>query len=126
MEERRKGVCAYHQDLADALGRIEEKLEVMAERQVTYIAKTERIEAIVTNGLSQNVQSIKRQLDTFCEEVRKRLDVLDSFSWFRNWMNSVRDDLFKNIVKLAFIGGVVYLAYHFGDKIIGLLLKGQG
>ena len=122
MDEKRKTVCERHPELLGMMTRIEDKLDIMGDRQLTYIAKQERLEAIVTNGLSHTVSEMKKKLDTFCDNVNERLNKIDSFSWFRNWMNSMRDHLFQNIIKIAMIGGALYALLHFGDKIISKVL----
>lgn len=122
VEEKRKYVCERHPELVEMMIRIEDKLDVMGERQLTYIGKQERLEAIVTNGLSTTVSEMKKKLDTFCDTVTDRLNKIDSFSWFRNWMNSMRDHFFQNFIKLAVIGGALYLLIHFGDAIISKVL----
>jgi len=121
MEENRKYVCDRHPELVEMMIRIEDKLDVMGERQLVYIGKQERLEAIVTNGLSTTVSDMRKKLDIFCDTVNKRLDTIDSFSWFRNWMNSLRDHLFQNIIKLAVIGGTLYAVLHFGDKVLKII-----
>jgi hypothetical protein len=101
----------------------------MIERQIEY-AKTsarieerqENIERIVTNGLSHNVAAIAERLDTFCKEVKKRLDELEDFKWFRLPVTKLRDKIFWYVLKIALAGGAIYLIIHYGGNVIKRIL----
>ena len=128
-ERRQNWVCAAH-------GRMEEKIDIgfrdigvklddIVERQLEYIErltriedKQEQIERIVTNGLSHNVANIAKRLDIFCEEVKKRLDELEEFKWFRLPITRLRDSIFWYLFKLAAAGGVLYLIIHYGKEMV--------
>ena len=128
-ERRQNWVCAAH-------GRMEEKIDIgfrdigvklddIVERQLEYIErltriedKQEQIERIVTNGLSNNVANIAKRLDIFCEEVKKRLDELEEFKWFRLPITRLRDSIFWYLFKLAAAGGVLYLIIHYGKEMV--------
>lgn len=112
--ERRAHTC----EMYEVIHRIEEKVDKIAERQVVYIGKTEKLEGIVTNGLRSTVEQIKSKLDNFCEDNEKRLVKLESFSWFRDWVSSLRNNLFKYVVLLAILGGIVYVIITHGKQII--------
>lgn len=133
-ERRQNWVCAAH-------GRMEEKLDTgfrdiggklddIVERQLEYIErltriedKQEQIEKIVTNGLSHNVANIAKRLDTFCEEVKKRLDELEEFQWFRKPITAFRDGIFIAVFKVAMIGALIYVVIHFGKEFLTVVLK---
>jgi len=126
MDERRKDfICSQHHELVSALNTMNGKLDSIIERQLEYAersirieSKQERLEQIVTNGLSHNVASIAKRLDTFCEEVKKRLDELEEFQWFRIPVTKIRDSMFWYIIKFAVLGGIIYLVIHYGSQII--------
>jgi hypothetical protein len=97
----------------------------MIVRQIAYAdtsarieEKQEQIERIVTNGLSHNVANIAKRLDVFCDEVKKRLDELEEFQWFRLPITKLRDSIFWYLVKIAAAGGMLYLIIHYGKEII--------
>ena len=125
-EDRRQNwVCGAHHELVSALNTMNGKLDSIIERQLEYAersirieSKQERLEQIVTNGLSHNVASIAKRLDTFCEEVKKRLDELEEFQWFRIPVTKIRDSMFWYIIKFAVLGGIIYLVIHYGSQII--------
>ena len=132
-EERRQGwVCSAHSRMEEKLDTgfhdIGVKLDDIVERQLDYIQrltriedKQEQIEKIVTNGLSHNVANIAKRLDSFCEEVKKRLDELEEFQWFRLPVTKLRDTIFWYILKIALAGGAIYLVIHYsGDLIRGI------
>ena len=129
MDERRQNwTCGAHHELVESLRDINQKLDGMIVRQMEYAersvrieAKQERLESIVTNGLSHNVADIAKRLDIFCEEVKKRLDELEDFKWFRLPVTKLRDKIFWYVLKIALAGGAIYLIiYYSGDLIRGI------
>ena len=126
MDERRQNwTCGAHHELVESLRDINQKLDGMIVRQIEYAEtsarieeRQENIERIVTNGLSHNVANIAKRLDTFCEEVKKRLDELEEFQWFRIPVTKIRDSMFWYIIKFAVLGGIIYLVIHYGSQII--------
>jgi Flp pilus assembly protein TadB len=127
-ERRQTWVCGAHHELVESLRDINQKLDGMIVRQIAYAdtsarieEKQEQIERIVTNGLSHNVANIAKRLDIFCEEVKKRLDELEEFKWFRLPITRLRDSIFWFILKIALAGGAIYLVIHYsGDLIRGI------
>ena len=126
MDERRQNwTCEAHHELVASLRDINHKLDGMIERQIAYAEtsarieeKQESIERIVTNGLSHNVANISKRLDIFCDEVKKRLDELEEFQWFRLPITRLRDSIFWYLFKIAAVGGVLYLIIHYGKEMV--------
>ena len=126
MEERRQNwTCEAHHELVASLRDINHKLDGMIERQIAYAEtsarieeKQESIERIVTNGLSHNVANISKRLDIFCDEVKKRLDELEEFQWFRLPITRLRDSIFWYLFKIAAVGGVLYLIIYYGKEMV--------
>lgn len=118
----RKNVCDLHNVLHETMLGIDKKLDTITTRQIEYIERQIKIESIVTNGLSSNVAAIKKQLEDFCGEAKKRFDVLESFSWFRIWMNQLRDNLLKYILLAALTGGGLFFVIYRGKDILKGLL----
>ena len=131
MEERRQNwTCEAHHELVESLRDINHKLDGMIERQIAYAEtsarieeKQESIERIVTNGLSHNVANISKRLDVFCDEVKKRLDELEEFQWFRKPITALRDGIFIAVFKVAMIGALIYVVIHFGKEFLTVVLK---
>jgi len=130
MDERRQNwTCSAHHELVESLRDINHKLDGMIVRQIEYAEtsarieeRQENIERIVTNGLSHNVANIAKRLDIFCEEVKKRLDELEDFKWFRLPVTKLRDKIFWYALKIALAGGAIYLIIHYGGNIIKRIL----
>ncbi len=130
MDERRQNwTCGAHHELVESLRDINQKLDGMIVRQIAYAEtsarieeKQEQIERIVTNGLSHNVAAIAERLDIFCEEVKKRLDLLEEFQWFRLPVTKLRDKIFWYVLKIALAGGAIYLIIHYGGNVIKRIL----
>jgi hypothetical protein len=129
-ERRQNWTCSAHGELVEALHDINLKLDGMIVRQIEYAErsvrieqKQENLEKIVTNGLSHNVAAIAERLDTFCKEVKKRLDLLEEFQWFRLPVTKLRDSIFWLVCKVAVVGGLLYLVIHYGGDIIKAALR---
>ena len=130
MDERRQNwTCGAHHELVESLRDINHKLDGMIVRQIEYAEtsarieeRQENIERIVTNGLSHNVADIAKRLDIFCEEVKKRLDELEDFKWFRLPVTKLRDKIFWYVLKIALAGGAIYLIIHYGGNVIKRIL----
>ena len=131
MDERRQNwTCGAHHELVESLRDINQKLDGMIVRQIEYAEtsarieeRQENIERIVTNGLSHNVANIAKRLDVFCEEVKKRLDELEDFQWFRKPITAFRDGIFIAVFKVAMIGALIYVLIHFGREFIQVVMK---
>jgi len=130
MDERRQNwTCGAHHELVESLRDINQKLDGMIVRQIEYAEtsarieeRQENIERIVTNGLSHNVADIAKRLDIFCEEVKKRLDELEDFKWFRLPVTKLRDKIFWYVLKIALAGGAIYLIIYYGGNVIKRIL----
>jgi len=130
MDERRQNwTCGAHHELVESLRDINQKLDGMIVRQIEYAEtsarieeRQENIERIVTNGLSHNVADIAKRLDIFCEEVKKRLDELEDFKWFRLPVTKLRDKIFWYVLKIALAGGAIYLIIHYSGNVIKRIL----
>ena len=107
-DERRenRAVCVLH-------GSFDRKLDQIIERQIQQVQNVEHLQNIVEDGLKSTVVSIAETLDAFVE----RMEAIEDFEWFRTWVTGLRDNLFKNTLKVAIIGGGIYAALHFGDKL---------
>ena len=129
-ERRQTWVCGAHHELVESLRDINQKLDGMIVRQIEYAEtsarieeRQENIERIVTNGLSHNVADIARKLEGFCSEVKKRLDELEEFQWFRKPITAFRDGIFIAVFKVAMIGALIYVLIHFGMEFIQVVMK---
>ena len=96
---------------------IDQILAIQSE-QGKQIEATNRI---VTNGLSNNIVSIKesmmdfkKTLEGFMERTGKKIDEFDEFSWFRKGINKVRD----NSILVGFLIFSFLVISHF-SSIVG-------
>ena len=129
-ERRQNWTCGAHHELVESLRDINHKLDGMIVRQIEYAEtsarieeRQENIERIVTNGLSHNVADMAKRLDVFCGEVKKRLDELEEFQWFRKPITAFRDGIFIAVFKVAMIGALIYVLIHFGREFIQVVMK---
>lgn len=123
MTQERRSDCLAHASLEAILGSMNEKIDLILERQLEYSNRITKLETIVTNGMSHNIIEIREKLETVYEQYGKRLAVLESFAWFRTAVSNIRDNLFINIIKLSVVGGIIYVLVHFGNEIVKMVLK---
>lgn len=129
-ERRQNWTCSSHHELVESLRDINHKLDGMIVRQIEYAEtsarieeRQENIERIVTNGLSHNVADMAKRLEGFCSEVKKRLDELEEFQWFRKPITAFRDGIFIAVFKVAMIGALICVLIHFGREFIQVVMK---
>jgi len=122
MTQERRSDCLAHASLEATLGSVNEKIDLILERQLEYSNRITKLETIVTNGLSHNVADMAKRLDVFCGEVKKRLDELEDFKWFRLPVTKLRDKIFWYVLKIALAGGAIYLIIHYGGNVIKRIL----
>ena len=73
---------------------------------------------------------IRERLDTFCDGmnkeidgIKRRLDILEAFNWFRDMANKFRETILWNVLKLTIAGGLIFLIFYFGDKLKKIILE---
>ena len=122
MTQERRANCLAHESLEATLGSMNEKIDLILERQLEYSNRITKLETIVTNGLSHNVANISKSMDDFCVEVKRRLDELEDFKWFRLPVTKLRDKIFWYVLKIALAGGAIYLIIYYGGNVIKRIL----
>ena len=122
MTQERRSDCLAHASLEATLGSMNEKIDLILERQLEYSNRITKLETIVTNGLSHNVANISKSMDDFCVEVKRRLDELEDFKWFRLPVTKLRDKIFWYVFKIALAGGAIYLIIHYSGNVIKRIL----
>jgi hypothetical protein len=141
--DRRKGtgVCPVHelhmsaieQRLAGVEGqqaKLFEKLDQVSERQIEYIKTQARLEYAISNGMRTDIMVIRERLDTFCagvgselKEIRGRIDALDSFAWFRNLANKLKDNAIEFLIKAVIAGALISFVAYFWARVIDALAE---
>ena len=108
MERREvRTVCSLH-------GNMDRKLDEIIQRQEQAVLTVTHIKAVVEDGLKSTVENLNSNVLKLVD----RVAVIEDFSWFRVWVTDLRDNLFKNVLKIAALGGGIYALVHFGDKLI--------
>lgn len=120
--ERRTAQCSSHEDLIHMLKSMNEKMDNVLSRQADHADRLGQLEGIVTNGLSSNVKEIKMQVDKLTSNMRVLEDHDKGFEFFRDFVISSRNVIFVNIIKIASVGGCVFLIWHFGDRVLKAVL----
>jgi hypothetical protein len=112
-------ICALHSNF-DA------KLDTILANQTAYIADIQRLKDKVENGLSSQVSDTCSHVAIIKDKLVTLEQSLESFSWFRTWVTSMRDGLFKNVMKLAFGLTIIWFILQFGKQSIAALIKAMG
>jgi hypothetical protein len=121
--DRRQYPCPSHVEIVKSLEQgdvrmqnIEDKIDLIIAQQLRYmevhtetVKDVARIKSIIENGLKKDVSETAIAV----RELTSKINILEDFSWFRNWMNSLRDNLFKNILKIGFACAILYFVVWF-------------
>ena len=128
-ERRQNWTCEAHHELVESLRDINNKLDKVIDRQIAYSEisarieeKQERLEKIVTNGLTHSVADLSKRFNQFCEEAQNRFGDLEDFQWFQLPVTKFRDKIFWSFLKIVLIGGGVYFLIYYGDNIMRRIL----
>lgn len=109
---------------------MEEKIDKIIENQQSYMGhqvdlavNVAEIKAIVNNGLKAKMIDATATI----EKLKEKIDKLEDFQWFREFINNLRNKMFTNIIKWALLGGLLAFVTGFfftsGMKIWSLILK---
>lgn len=121
---RRDGdICKLHPQMEEKIDKIIENQQSYMGHQVELAVNVAEIKAIVNNGLKDKMI----EATTTIEELKEKIDKLEDFQWFREFINNLRDRMFTNIIKWALLGGLLAFVASFfftsGMKFWSLLLK---
>ncbi len=95
------------------------KLDKLIDNQVFHHDEIIHIKSIVSDGLQTLVKEIAEKV----EFINKRVVILDEFRWFGEWINGLRNHVFKNFLRIGLVGGMIFAAIYFGNKIVSIILK---
>lgn len=108
-----------------------EKIDKIIACQATHYGEVKELKGIVTNGLrattektAQEVAAISKQLEVIQEKYDGKINEIDEFKWFRDWINDVRNHLFKYIVVFGLLGGGLWMIISYGKELIKGIIKG--
>jgi hypothetical protein len=113
-------VCPDHGKLMEAIGRIEqrlddgnEKMECLHHMCLSHQESIREIKKIVTNGLQSDIAMIKKSLQN-----------LEGFNWFREAVQKMRDRLFWSTIKGICLVVIFMVLFHLTDAATVTVLKG--
>jgi len=110
IERRAPQVCPLHANLETALGEISKELRSNSKAVVG-------LQGVIEDGLKSTVADMKCKVD----EVHSKVE---NFTWFSEWVTQVRDNLFKNAIKVACFGAIIWFIFNFGKQGITRLIGG--
>jgi uncharacterized coiled-coil DUF342 family protein len=112
-------VCSEHGKLMEAIGRIEQRLddggknmECLHKMCIEHTTNIAEVKKIVTNGLQSDISDMK-----------KSLQALEGFNWFRETVQKMRDRLFWSTVKGICLVVIFMVLFHLTDKATMTLVK---
>jgi len=112
-------VCELHVQLVETLDRIDGKIDKIVERQSEQLVDIQHLKSTVDNGLRSTVKDTQESILI----IKSRIETIERFSWFVEWITQLRNNLFKNSIAIAVIGGGIYVIIHFGDRLATALMK---
>lgn len=107
-------------ELCPAHERLEGNIDRILELQLEQIERTTRLEDTIDNGLKSTVTGIKDKVTA----IEARVSPLEAFSWFGEWVNKARNNLFFTVIKVGFGLLIILFIYRFGNDAIIKLLRG--
>lgn len=118
-ERRSQGfaLCPMHR-------RLEDKIDKILEQQTAHYGDIVHLKDAVDNGLKATVVEIREHVVSLNGRMLVIEDGVKAFSWFQTWVTLMRDNLFKNVLKLAFIGIILWLVAKFGNQLITKIIAG--
>ncbi len=105
-------ICPLH-------NRLETKIDLFMERQQVNAVELTHIRNTIENGLKDNLIEVKKIVKNLVIKV----ETLERFSPIAEWIIKSRDNLFKNVLRVAFGGGFIFAcivgAIYLAIKIVG-------
>lgn len=96
--------------------RMEEALRSIMERQIAYMKdqsdtshNVQDMKGKLENGISNHIANIAQCV----EDLKLKVTTIERFSWFGEWINQMKDNLFKNSLKVAFGSGLIIALLYF-------------
>jgi len=128
-EDRRSGLtCGNHEGFIIMIATVSAQMKIVLENQKEVFdrlnetsAQLTDVKRIVSNGMSDKIEDVCEEMREVCEtmkverevsseacgKIKDRVETLEEFSWFRNSMTQIRDNLFwctlKGIILLVLI-----------------------
>ena len=129
-EDRRSCLRREKDEICKLHPQMEKKIDTILENQGSYMghqvilaSDVAEIKAIVNNGLKDKMV----QTTMVISELKDKMEALDDFQWFREFVNDLRNKMFKTICKYALIGGILaFIASFFfsgGIKLWQIMLN---
>ena len=109
--------CPLHPVMEEGQKRIEDKIDTILTNQSNYALDIQHLKDTVDNGLKSSVSSMKETVNGISKQV-------EAFTWFSEWINQLRNNLFKNVLKLAGGTAIIWYIFNFGKQTINTILGG--
>jgi len=108
-----------------------DKLDKIIERQQDNYYEIIKIKGIISNGLqattkktSDSLSELCLHVSAICEQNNKHFAKLDEFNWFRDWVNDLRNHMFKYAIMFGVAGGAIWSLIYYGRQIVTAIIRG--
>jgi hypothetical protein len=125
--------CNLHESQMEIVARIESKVDDIVTRQLTFISDVAYLKNAMDNGIRRDVREancevmeLGRKIEKYILDTASTLQEVKDFKWFREMMNSFRNDLFKNLLKVGLGIIILLIALHTSDVVIKTVVKAIG
>ncbi len=106
------------------------KIDQIIQCQSSHYGEVKELKGIVTNGLRTTTEKTAETVDQMCAQLNemqtrynKKIDELEEFKWFRDWVNDARNHIFKYLIIWGLIGGGIVFFINYGKDLLMEFLK---
>lgn len=126
--------CPLHQGLEDWIAeerreRKEEFKEFNDKMDKIFVClqtnhdETMKIRYTISNSLSLATKETAKKVEELCEKLTVIDKSVENSKWFTDWINDVRNHIFKYFIVFGVIGGFIWTMANYGKDLISKLIK---
>lgn len=124
------GLVEWMRDERNERKEVKAKLDKLIEIQAFHHEEVVTIKSIVSNGLkttteqtASDVRALCSDFSTICKNYDDKFEELDKFKWFRDWINDLRNHIFKKVCFLFIFVVIVLAVIHSGGELVEKVIK---
>jgi len=139
-EDRRSDLkCSNHEGFVIMIATVSAQMKVVMDNQKELFdrmnsnsAQLTDVKRIVSNGMSDKIKDVCEEMKEVCtavkasqiihtkecEVIKDRIESLEEFSWFRNSMTQIRDNLFWYTLKGIILMVIILASINFTNELV--------
>jgi hypothetical protein len=126
-------VCTLHENQMETVSRIETKVDDIVRRQLTFVSDLAYLKNSLDNGIRRDIKEaneevlcLSKKMSEYIASTAATIQEVKDFKWFREMINSFRNNLFSNMLKLILAFLLVLTMMHTSDQIMKIVVKALG